>query len=226
MIAVKQQQYPDDWRLVRLGEVADVSFSTVDKKIIDGEIHIQLCNYTDVFYNSFITTDIEFMAATATSVECRRYSLKEGDVLFTKDSETPNEIGIPALVVEDMPDVLCGYHLALARPKVGMIAASFMAKVLLSPAIRRQFARIANGVTRFGLTLQATRSLLIPLPSITEQYAIAAMLDSIDEATERTEEVITTLNTFRKSISDDLFTGGIRLPYLKKSRELNEGVNK
>lgn len=207
MIAVKQQQYPDGWHLVCLGDVADISFSTVDKKVIDGEIHIKLCNYTDVFYNSLITPDMEFMAATATPVECSRYSLKEGDVLFTKDSEDPNEIGIPALVVEDMPNVLCGYHLALARPKVDMIAASFMAKVLLSFAIRKQFARIANGVTRFGLTLEATRSLLIPLPSITEQYAIAAVLDSIDEATKRTEEIVTTLSIFRESVSDALFTG-------------------
>ena len=204
MIAMKQQYYPNDWRLVCLGDVADVSFSTVDKKIIDGETHIQLCNYTDVFYNSLITTDMEFMTATATSVECSRYSLKKGDVLFTKDSETPNEIGIPALVLEDMPDVLCGYHLALARPKVGLIAPSFMAKVLLAPAVRRQFAKIANGVTRFGLTLEATRSLLIPIPSVTEQYEISAMLDSIDEAIETAATTIATTESLRDALLYEL----------------------
>ena len=211
MVAVNQQQYPDDWQLACLGDVADVSFSTVDKKTIDGEICVQLCNYTDVFYNSLITTDMEFMTATATSIECSRYSLKKGDVLFTKDSETPNEIGIPALVVEDMPEVLCGYHLALARPKVDMIAASFMAKVLLSPAIRRQFARIANGVTRFGLTLEATRSLLIPLPSLPEQQEIAALLDSIDEAIGSTETTKLQLANLKTSMLDSLLTGSSRV---------------
>ena len=44
-----------------------------------------------------------------------------GDVLFTKDSESPEEIGIPAFVEANMPDVLCGYHLGLARPRIELL---------------------------------------------------------------------------------------------------------
>ena len=41
-------QMPTGWRLVRLGDVAEVSFSGVDKRTIDGEFHVKLCNYEDV----------------------------------------------------------------------------------------------------------------------------------------------------------------------------------
>ena len=107
---------PEGWRQVRLGDVAEVTFSGVDKKTVEGEVPVALCNYTDVFYNRRIQAGMEFMAATATPVECERWALRQGDVIFTKDSETPDEIGIPSFVATDLPNVLCGYHLGLPRP--------------------------------------------------------------------------------------------------------------
>ena len=74
----------------------------------------------------------------------------------------------------------------------------------------RQFARIANGVTRFGLTLAATRSLPILLPPLSEQRAIAAVLDSIDEAIERTEAVIAATERLRDALLHELLTRGVR----------------
>ena len=105
-------EVPEGWQLVRLGDVSEVTFSSVDKRPVEGEYPVRLCNYTDVFYQREIRRDMDFMSATASEVECQRWSLKKGDVLFTKDSETPDEIGIPSYVTEDMPNVLCGYHLA------------------------------------------------------------------------------------------------------------------
>ena len=56
---------PASWEVVRLGNVAEVAFSSVDKKTVDGEIPVELCNYTDVFYNRRIRPGMEFMTATA-----------------------------------------------------------------------------------------------------------------------------------------------------------------
>ena len=202
-------QVPDGWQSVRLGDVADIAFSGVDKKTVKGEVPVELCNYTDVFYNRRIRPGMGFMAATASPVECQRYALRKGDVLFTKDSETPEEIGIPSYVVEDMPNVLCGYHLGLARPANGTVNGAFLTRTLASEASAREFARIANGVTRFGLTLDATRSLPILLPPLPEQRAIAAVLDSIDEAIERTEAVIAATERLRDALLHQLLTRGV-----------------
>ena len=200
---------PDGWRVVRLGDVADVAFSGVDKKIVDGEEPVQLCNYTDVFYNRRISPGMDLMAATASSRERDRYSLRKGDVLFTKDSETPDEIGIPAHVTEDMPNVLCGYHLGLARPRCGVVEGAYLTSALQSRESRRQFARVANGVTRFGLTLGATFALPILLPPLWEQQAIAGVLDAIDEAIEQTEAVIAATERLRDSLLHELLTRGV-----------------
>ena len=195
--------------MVRLGDVAEVAFSGVDKRTLEGEIPVELCNYTDVFYNRRIRPEMEFMTATATPAECDRWALRKGDVLFTKDSETADEIGIPSYVTEDMANVLCGYHLGLARPITEAVHGAFLARMLASRECGREFARIANGITRFGLTLAATWNLSILLPPLSEQRAIAAVLDSIDEAIEGAEAVIAATEQLRDSLLHQLLTRGV-----------------
>ena len=208
-VAPGTQPVPDGWRRVRLGDMADVAFSGVDKRTVEGELPVQLCNYTDVFYNRRISAGMDLMNATATASERDRWTLRMGDVLFTKDSETPDEIGIPALVVDDLPGVLCGYHLGLARPRKNFVDGAFLAEVLISSESRKEFARIANGVTRFGLTLDATKALPILLPPLPEQRAIAAVLECIDDAIEGAEEVISATEHLRDALLHDLLTRGL-----------------
>ena len=200
---------PDGWNVVRLEDIAEVTFSSVDKKTVEGEIPVRLCNYTDVFYNRQVCIDMPFMEATASPTECQRWALREGDVLFTKDSETVDEIGVPAYVASDMPDVLCGYHLGLARPIRALLHGAFLARALASQAAANEFSRIANGITRFGLTLGATRALRILLPPLAEQRAIATVLDSIDEAIERADEAIAATERLRDALLHELLTRGL-----------------
>ena len=202
---------PADWDMVRLGEVAEVAFSSVDKKAIKGEIPVRLCNYTDVFYNRRLRPAMDFMAATAKPTESERWNLRRGDVLFTKDSETPDEIGIPAFVEADMPDVVCGYHLGIARPHAELLDGAYLAEVLGSPKLSVQFARIANGVTRFGLTLGATNQLPIPLPSLAEQETIATSLDGVDAMLAQLRGERDGLESLKSSTADALLTGRVRV---------------
>lgn len=111
----KQGQLPEDWRRVALGDIAQVIFSNVDKKNHTNEKSVLLCNYLDVYNNSYISKHLDFMHATATNVEIMKFAIKPGDVIITKDSETPDDIANAAIVVEDLPGVICGYHLAILR---------------------------------------------------------------------------------------------------------------
>ncbi|MCY4371538.1 MAG: restriction endonuclease subunit S [bacterium] len=207
--AIESPDIPEGWRTMRLGDIANIQFSSVDKKSIEGEEPVGLCNYTDVFYNRRIHSGIEFMVATARPLESRRWSLKYGDVLFTKDSETRTEIGVPAFVTEDMPNILCGYHLGRARPKPGTIDGSYLARSFLSTSVSRQLSRIANGVTRFGLTLVATKSMTLLVPPLHEQKAIAEVLDSIDDAIEYTDRLIAATERLHDSLLHELLTKGL-----------------
>lgn len=172
---------PAGWHRAPLTAMADVSFSGVDKKTAPGEIAVRLCNYVDVFHNHRIHQGIDFMEATATEREVANFTLRQGDVVFTKDSETPEEIAEPAYVAEDLNGVVCGYHLGIARPKKN-VDGLFLYYAMKELAVRRQFTRAANGVTRFGLTLDALDGIAIPMPPFVEQRGIAAILSSWDAA--------------------------------------------
>ena len=154
-----------------------------------GELPVKLCNYTDVYYNNSIGSEIDFMDATAKSSEIEKFSLIESDVIITKDSETPDDIGVPAYVKETIDNLLCGYHLAILRPKEQTIG-KYVCYALTSPRVKYDFYRFANGITRFGLTTESYQNIKIPLPPPSEQKAIASLLETWDTAIEKTEELI------------------------------------
>ena len=101
-------EIPVEWEVLRLKMISDVRLSNVDKHSIEGQQVVNLCNYVDVYKNDRITSDINFMSATASDEQIARLTLSKGDVIITKDSETPSDIGVPALVNEDITDLVCG----------------------------------------------------------------------------------------------------------------------
>lgn len=169
---------PNDWERVRLSQVADVLFSNVDKHTLDEETPVRLCNYVDVYKNEEITSSIAFMEASAQASEIQRFQIQPGDVLATKDSETPDDIAIPAFVAEPLPGVLCGYHLAMIRPRSRRVRGDFLFWLHASKEFRGQYEREAVGVTRFGLSQHSFLAAELPLPLVDEQQRIAAYLDA------------------------------------------------
>lgn len=163
--------------MVALARVADIRVSSLDKKSVEDQVPVRLCNYTDVYYRDSIGPDQEFMSATATPEQVSDFSLLPGDVVITKDSETAEDIGVATFISASATDLVCGYHLAILRPKADVIDGRFLYWSVSSDQVRRQFAANATGVTRFGLRTDAIGNATLSLPSLTEQRVIAGFLD-------------------------------------------------
>ena len=176
---------PAHWEVWRIRNSVDMRVSNVDKHINDNELAIRLCNYVDVYKNDRITESMAFMRATATGDEIERFRLEQGDVLITKDSEVWNDIGVPALVEYTAMDLVCGYHLALLRPLQTLLNGAYLCRALQTPAVAYQFHTAANGVTRYGLSHEAIKSVLLPIPPLPEQATIVRYLDHFDERIRR-----------------------------------------
>ena len=176
---------PSHWDIWRLRNVVDMRVSTVDKHTKEGEEPVRLCNYVDVYKNDRIRADMPLMRATATREEIDRFRVEPGDVLITKDSEAWDDIGVPALVKESASDMVCGYHLALLRPFEGSITGDFLIRALQSGGVAHQFHVEANGVTRYGLSHSAIKSIWLPVPAIRDQIHIARFLDYADRRIQR-----------------------------------------
>jgi type I restriction enzyme S subunit len=180
---------PKDWDVKHLNEVVDIRVSNIDKKSYENEQSIRLCNYMDVYSNEYITSLLDFMNATANQNQINRFSIEKGDVIITKDSESPDDIGVPSVVQENLSNVVCGYHLALLKPR--KIFGFFLAKQLSMFDINRYLANRANGSTRFGLTLHVIESMPILYPlSKLEQKLIFSRLQSIDVKIQAEEKIL------------------------------------
>ncbi|MBU1898003.1 hypothetical protein KKB55_09680 [Myxococcota bacterium] len=193
--------------------MAEIANSNVDKKSYEDGHPVRLCNYTDVYYNDFITDDMELMAATATGQEIRRFALRPGDVIITKDSESWDDIAVPACVAEELTNVVCGYHLSLFRPLAGRLDGRFLLRALQAQGVREQFWTAANGVTRFGLGQQGMKDALLPVPPLPTQKAIAAFLDrktaAIDALIEKKQKLLDLLAEKRAALINQAVTKGL-----------------
>ena len=205
-------EIPAHWEVKRLKTIAGLRLSNVDKKTVPGQVPVMLCNYVDVYYNDKIADDIDFMLASATEDQVERFSLRKGDVLVTKDSEDPTDIAVPAVVAEDLPGVVCGYHLAQVQPS-SVCDGTYLARAFVTVGVRDQFSVAANGITRFGLTSRAIGDSVFPLPPLAEQRAIADFLDRetkrIDGLIAKKERLVELLREKRTSLISRAVTRGI-----------------
>lgn len=204
---------PPEWREKRIYDVAELRTSNVDKKSAEEEIAVKLCNYVDVYYHDRITSELDFMEATATEAQVERFSLQKGDVVITKDSESPDDIGVPALIAESIPELVCGYHLTILRAFEASVDGHYLFYALASPLSAYQFYLAANGVTRFGLTYQGTKNIRIAFPPEAEQKQIAAFLDwktgQIDALIAKKQELIAKLKEKRLAVITQAVTKGL-----------------
>jgi type I restriction enzyme S subunit len=206
-------EVPADWDMQPVKRVTDVSLSNVDKHTVEGEKSVQLCNYVDVYKNERITTDIAFMTATASDEQIRRLSIRLNDVIITKDSESPHDIGVSALVAEEMDSVVCGYHLALLRPHPQKMDGSYLNWAMQSDYIRTRFSTQAVGMTRYGLGKYAIENTALVIPCVPEQSAIATFLDretaKIDTLIGKQEKLIELLQEKRQAVISHGVTKGL-----------------
>jgi len=75
-------EVPSSWNVERLNDIAALKTSNVDKKTVEGQEDVKLCNYVDVYYNDKITSKMEFMKASASLAEIKKFSLDKGDVVL------------------------------------------------------------------------------------------------------------------------------------------------
>lgn len=199
------------WEQSTLSKVANVAVSSVNKKSESNERAVQLCNYTDVYYRDCIDSKISFMQATASDNEIEKFTLRQGDVIITKDSETAADIAVAARVTETVPNLVCGYHLAMIRPDPNRIDPVFLHCYFNLARTKDYFASSANGVTRFGLPLGAIQDAPIAFPCIDEQRKIGEIISSTELEVACLVKEIELLKLQKQALMTQLLTGKRRV---------------
>lgn len=210
---------PEGWEVRRLSQISKIVLSGLDKKSYENQKNVRLCNYVDVYKNNYITNDLDFMVATATDNEIQNYTLLHGDIIITKDSESWDDIGVPAYVDEELINVLCGYHLAIIRVNSPNLISEFIYNAFLSDYVANQYKVKAKGVTRFGLSYQHIHDTNIIIPPKEQQLEIASYIKAkscdIDITIQKIQKEIDLIAEYRTTLISDVVTGKVDVRHIE-----------
>lgn len=193
---------PEEWRVVRLGEVASIGPARVARE------HHEYIPFIPMSLIPENGTTISRWELRLPREVRSGVLILEGDFLLSKI--TPCLENGKQGVVRNLPG---GWGYATTevfpiRPNSALIT-EFLALYLLQPDVRQSLASKMEGTTgRRRLPKAVVQSLQIPLPPLPEQRAIAYVLRTVQESKEATERVITVLRELKKSLMRHLFTYG------------------
>ena len=208
-------KYPSHWELKRMQWIGKFSASGIDKNIVESESDCFMVNYTDVYGNETaeIHSNQEFMKTTTTSQKIGEHQLQKGDMLFTPSSETVEDIGVSAVAIEDMPEIVYSYHLTRFRPSTHL-GVNFSRFFCNSTQVLSQLSKVARGTTRQILSRSDFNNLLIPFPPIEERTIIGNfLLNKIKDINMTLFDLEKILSSVEPTISSLI------------SKVVNEGIN-
>ena len=192
----------------KLADIAKIEISGVDKKTIEGETPVRLCNFVDVYYNWAITKDKakRFMIASAKQSEIDRFSIGKGMVAITKDSETKYDIGVATYIADNFDNVVLGYHCALITPNPAIVNGKYLNAFLHSRYIQKYFENNASGSgQRYTLSNDTISNIPVLLPSMVVQHTIGRLLADLDRKIELNRQINDNLEAMAKQLYDYWF---------------------
>ncbi|EFT6958963.1 restriction endonuclease subunit S [Escherichia coli] len=169
-------------------------------------------SYGDVYNNTSLPEKVQGLVLS-TEKDRDNYSVIAGDVLFTRTSETIEEIGFSAVCKSTIEQAVFAGFLIRFRPDEGNLEVGFSEYYFRNEKLRAFFAKEMNLVTRASLSQDLLKKMPVLLPPIDEQNEIANYLQAecnkFSEIFAETEKTILLLKERRTSLISAAVTGKI-----------------
>jgi len=169
-------------------------------------------SYGDVYRNDTLPIQVEGLVQS-THNDREIYSVRTGDILFTRTSETVDEIGFSAACLQTLENATFAGFLIRFRPNTTEVAVNFAKHYFRSTLMRSYFVQEMNLVTRASLSQDLLKRLPVPLPPENEQLEIAEYLDAksrvFSKLTSNAETAIQLLKERRTALISAAVTGKI-----------------
>jgi type I restriction enzyme S subunit len=137
----------------------------------------------------------------------------EGDLVLADASEDLDGVGRAIeLSGVDGREVIAGLHTVLMRPRRGAFAPGFAGYLPETPDFRVQARTLAAGLKVYGLSKSSLRQIIVRIPPLKEQEAIAEVLSDADAEIEALNALIAKKWDVKQAVMQQLLTGRTRLP--------------
>ncbi len=165
-----------------------------------GKGNAEFIPYLNVFNNP--VSDIHFTEHV--EIDKSQNEVRFGDILFTTSSETPEEVGMSSVWLDNRENVylnsFCfGYRL---REDVDPF---FMAYALRTVSVRNQFILLAQGISRYNISSRKAMHISINFPKLEEQQKIGSFFRKLDERIAMQKAKVEKLKAMKKAYLEEMF---------------------
>lgn len=175
-----------------------------------------IVNYTDVYQKRGLKASDIRGRVFLTADEIHRFEVRKYDVFFTRTSETPDEVGMTSVLLEDIDDCVFSGFVLRGRPKNDMFVPEYCKFCFSTAAVRNAIITGCTYTTRALTNGKQLSAIEIPLPPKPEQEAIASALSDIDALITNLEKLIAKKKAIKQGAMQELLTGKRRLPGFNK----------
>lgn len=133
----------------------------------------------DILNNTIITYDSIKACVDANNKEIDNYSVKMGDLLFQRSSETLEDVGRANVYMDEKPAIFGGF--VIRGKKKGEYNPLFFKNLLETPFSRRKIIPMGAGAQHFNIGQEGLSKVKLYFAPINEQNKIAKILFLLDD---------------------------------------------
>ncbi|HEP1803781.1 TPA: restriction endonuclease subunit S [Streptococcus suis] len=199
--AYRFQGYTDSWELRPFGEIGNTYTGLSGKTKDDfGHGDGRFVTYMNVFSNPISLQEM----VEAVEIDESQNTVRYGDVLFTTSSETPEEVGMSSVWLENTENTYLNSFCFGFRP-VKKVNPYYLAYLLRSSGMRRKISFLAQGISRYNISKTKMMELEISIPNENEQEAIGTFFSTLDRHITLHQRKLDTLKEQKKTYLKLLF---------------------
>ena len=171
-----------------------------------------IINYMDVYKNDGVYSYELCGRVELSAQEIKRFEIRKGDVFFTRTSETPEEVGIACVLLDDVVDGVFSGFVLRGRPITDELNIEYCKYCFQTVHVRDEIVNNCTYTTRALTNGMQLSKISIPVPPPPEQRAITAVLSNVDGYIAALELLIAKKRNIKKGAMQELLTGKQRLP--------------
>ena len=156
--------------------------------------------YMNVFSNTVGLPDM----VEPVEIDDTQNKVLYGDVLFTTSSETPEEVGMSSVWLENAENTYLNSFCFGYRPTVEFNP-YYLAYMLRSFSMREKIKFLAQGISRYNISKNKMMYIEMPIPNIEEQEQIGTYFRTINNLITLHQRKLEKLKTFKKAMLDKMF---------------------
>ena len=198
---IRFKGFTEAWEQRKLGEVGETYTGLSGKSKDDfGHGSGKFITYMNVFSNPVASSNM----TEAIEIDDSQNKVQFGDVLFTTSSETPDEVGMSSVWLENAENTYLNSFCFGYRPTTEYNP-YYLAYMLRSSSMRKKITFLAQGISRYNISKNKMMDIEMPIPSIDEQKQIGEYFRNLDNLITLHQRELEKLKNIKKSCLENMF---------------------